>query len=64
MLVKNKGKMRMERQRVRRLGNIPDSMGMNLSKLQETEEPGMLQSVWLQSVRQKWANEQQPFSYY
>ena len=49
---------------MRRLGNITDSMDMNLSKLQETEEPGMLQSVWLQSVRQKWANEQQPFSYY
>ena len=30
---------------MRRLGNITDSMDMNLSKLQETEEPGMLQSV-------------------
>ena len=38
MLVKIEGKRRRWRQRVRWLDSIPDSMEMNFSKLQETEE--------------------------
>ena len=38
MLVKIEGKRRRGRQRVRWLDSIPDSMEMNFSKLQETEE--------------------------
>ena len=35
MLVKTEGKRRREQQRMRWLDSITDSMGMNLSKLQE-----------------------------
>ena len=38
MLGKIEGKRRRGRQRVRWLDSIPDSMEMNFSKLQETEE--------------------------
>ena len=44
---------------MRRLDNITDSIDTNLSKLQETEEPGMLQSTGLQRVRHDLATEQQ-----
>ena len=37
-------------------------MDMNLIKLQETEEPGMLQSIESQRVGQDLVNEQQKWS--
>ena len=59
MLGKIEVKRRRGRQKMRWLVNITDSMDMNLSKLQETEEPGMLQSIESQRVGQDLVNEQQ-----
>ena len=53
MLQKSEGKRRKGRQRLRWLDSIIDSMDMNLSKLQETEEKRrawVLQSMELQIV--------------
>ena len=52
MLGKIEGKIGRGQQRMRWLDSITDSMNMNLSKLQKTvehKEPGMLQSLGLQS---------------
>ena len=47
-LGKIEGRRRRRRQRMRKLAGITDSMDMNLSKLQETVKPGVLQSMGLQ----------------
>ena len=62
MLGKIEGRRRRGTQRVRWLDGITDSIGMNLSKLQEMVKdrgPGMLQSMGSQRVGYDWANEQQ-----
>ena len=43
---------------MRWLDSITDSMNMNFRKLQEIEEPGMLQSVGSQRVRHNLLTEQ------
>ena len=51
MLGKTKGKRRRGRQRMRWLDTIINTMGMNLSKIQEIVrdgDPGALQSMWSQ----------------
>ena len=49
MLGKIEGKRRRGWQRMRWLDSITNSMDINLSNSQEIEEPGMLQSMGLQS---------------
>ena len=44
---------------MRWLDSIMDSVDMNMSKLQETEEPGILQSVGSQRVGHDLVTEQQ-----
>ena len=53
MLGKIEGKRKRERQRMRQLDNIIDSMDMNLSKLWEIvldREPALMQSMGSQTV--------------
>ena len=62
MLGKIEGKRRRGQQRMRWLGSITDSMGMNLGKCRRqwgTGRPDMLQSVWLQRVGHDLTAEQQ-----
>ena len=63
MLGKIEGKRRRGWQRMRWLDNITNSMDINLSNFQETEEPGVLQSMGLQRVGHHLATEQQQFIY-
>jgi len=63
MLGKIEGKRRRGGQRMRWLDNITNSMDINLSNFQETEEPGVLQSMGLQRVGHHLATEQQQFIY-
>ena len=48
-------------QRMRWLDGITNSMDMNLSKLWEIVQPGMLQSMGLERVGHDWATEKQLF---
>ena len=59
MLGKAEARRRRGWQRMRWLDSIMDSVDMNLSKLQETEEPGILQSVGSQRVGHDLVTEQQ-----
>ena len=66
MLGKIEGRRRRERQRMRQLDGITDSMNMSLSKLQEilkdsyrVRKPGVLQYMGLQRVRHDLVTEQQ-----
>ena len=57
MLGKIEGKRRRGQQRMKWLYDITDLMHMNLSKLQKTEEPDILQSMGSQRVRHVLATE-------
>ena len=60
MLGKTEGRRRRERQRIRWLDAITDSMGMSLSKLREVvmdRRPGVLQSMGSQRVGHDWVTE-------
>ena len=59
MLGKVEARRRRGWQRMRWLDSIMDSVDMNMSKLQETEEPGILQSVGSQRVGHDLVTEQQ-----
>ena len=59
MLGKAEARRRRGWQRMRWLDSIMDSVDMNMSKLQETEEPGILQSVGSQRVGHDLVTEQQ-----
>ena len=59
MLGKAEARRRRGWQMMRWLDSIMDSVDMNLSKLQETEEPGILQSVGSQRVGHDLVTEQQ-----
>ena len=65
MLEKMEDKRRRGRQRMRWLDNLTDSMGKNMSILQEIvkyRNPGMLQSMRSQRVRHDLATEHHQFS--
>jgi len=51
---KIEGRRRRGRQRMRWLGRIPDSMGMNLSKLQEIVEDGGDSHAVVHGVTKSW----------